>query len=76
MKLYFLIAVDVDRAAILADNPPENLSEAVRDEVTSALEDTSVRQALGVTGVRVTALSEPVADYALRCALWDENPRV
>jgi hypothetical protein len=56
MKLYFLVAVDVDRDAVVQDNPPEDIGEAVASELRMSLDDFGVRGALGITG----SLVEPV----------------
>lgn len=58
-RMYFLIAVDVDRAAILADNPPEDVGECIASELRSHLDDTSVRGACGIVSVTVLQQDDP-----------------
>lgn len=62
MKLYYLIAVEVDKDALLTDNPPESITEAVADEIKSWMDTKSVREALGVVDVVV----HPHADRVVR----------
>lgn len=51
MRVVIAVVVDVDRAAILDDNPPESVVDAIRDEIKSHLESDSVRGAVGITRV-------------------------
>lgn len=51
MKLFVLLALDVDVTQIVDDNPPENIVQAISDEIQSHLEDKTVRDAVGVTHV-------------------------
>lgn len=53
MRLYYIVAVDVDRAQLVEDRPPEAIPEAIADEIRSALDDKSARRALGLTSVAV-----------------------
>lgn len=64
MKLYYLVAVDVDERAIVDDNPPEPLQEAIQSEIKTNLD--SVRGALGV----VDSTVEPVVWACGNCRFW------
>jgi hypothetical protein len=68
MKLYYLVAVDVDRAAIMADNPPEDIKQSIAWEIASHLRDSSVQHALGVRTAEVEADADVVVRN-LRSAL-------
>lgn len=65
MKLYYLVGVDIDLAAIVADNPPESIIDAVASELRTALDDSSVRGALGVVRSLVRPISEDDAEEVL-----------
>lgn len=56
MRVVIAVVVDVDRAAILDDNPPESVVDAIRDEIKSHLESDSVRGAVGITRVEGIAV--------------------
>jgi hypothetical protein len=76
MKLYYLVAVDVDRAAIMADNPPEDIKQAIAWEIASHLRDSSVQHALGVRTAEVEADADVIV-RDLRIALQSyAHPRV
>lgn len=85
-RLYFLVAVDVDRSAILADNPPEDVGECIAGELRAHLDEKGVRGACGVVVAQVEPIHEddgrmiqealmPITSAAdvvrrLRRALW------
>ena len=73
MKLYYLVSVEVDTAAIIEDNPPESIELAVASELYSHLGDTTVRRALGVVGVEVESLGAVTAQFAVKCEIYDRD---
>jgi hypothetical protein len=76
MKLFFLVAVHVDRGAIVQDNPPEHLDEAIASELRATLDDDSARGALGIKSALVEPISAEVGSYALRCDAYDKRMAV
>lgn len=73
-RLYFLVAVDVDRAAILSDNPPEDVGECVAGELRSHLEEKGVRGACGIVRASVLAIAQPSIISAMADNPTDFNP--
>jgi hypothetical protein len=56
MRMSITVMVEVDERAVIDDNPPESVVEAIRDEVRSHLESDSVRGAVGITAVQAVTV--------------------
>lgn len=56
-RVHFLVSVEVDTEAIIADNPPDDIQESIMDEVrTSLVSSSSVRRALGIVDTSLTPI--------------------
>lgn len=59
MRLYMLVGVDVDRAAVREDNPPEDVRASLQSELAMHLQESGVRGALGIVDSDVQPVTFP-----------------